>query len=76
MNQWRRLCRVPFSKPALTLAFWAINLDHNEVFVQYERIRICVTKVMKRPALAAKFDLLINWRDEYASLQAQGGGVM
>jgi hypothetical protein len=67
---------VPFSKPALTLAFWAINLDHNEVFVQYERIRICVTKVMKRPALAAKFDLLINWRDAYASLQAQGGGVM
>ena len=56
-----------YSLVDLTVAFWAAMLDGDGMFGPYPAVRACLAKVRARRAVAAHFDLLYQWADEYES---------
>lgn len=64
-----------FSLVDLTLAYWMACIETPGLFDPYPALGRCMARVMERPKLRPKFAELKAWRDDYAQLQARGGGV-
>lgn len=64
-----------FSLVDIILGFWAEYIDFKHELDHCPALRNCKNLVSNRPRLRPFFDELIEWRTEYARLQANGGGV-
>ena len=64
-----------FSLVDIITCYWAVEFDFDENLNPYPGIRHCMSLVTKRPAIQDHFAFLDGRREEYARLQAQGGGV-
>jgi hypothetical protein len=59
----------------IILCFWAEYMNIDQALAPYPALRTCMELVTNRPLLRPFFDELIESRNEYAQMQAEGGGV-
>ena len=64
-----------FSLVDLTLGYWTALLEDLGVLDPYPALRRCTDLVTARPRVRPLFDEQRGWREEYAHMQARGGGV-
>ena len=64
-----------FSLVDLTMTYWAVCIDYSDGLGPFPATKRCMELVMGRAKLRAKFEELTAMKDEYAEIQARGGGV-
>ena len=64
-----------FSLVDIILAFWVTYVDNPNRTKSFPAVNRCVKLTMERPKLCDHFDQLLSWKQQYAKMQSQGGGV-